>query len=215
MSKPKKESFFWTSYADLMTSLFFVMLLLFVLTMALLHRKMSDIEDERKATEQELEKIREIEQAVNSIDSTYFDYNNIYKKHVLKIHVNFPVGISDMKVIDESTLNELVKAGQSIQSSLNQLSLEYPEIQYLLVIEGQASNDNYQRNYQLSYERALALSRFWQDSSIDFGENCEVLISGSGVGGSMRESEERLNQRFLIHIVPKPGIIEASKLNDL
>jgi hypothetical protein len=27
----------------------------------------------------------------------------------------------------------------------------------------------------------------------------------------MREKEESKNQRFLIHIIPKPGIIEASK----
>jgi hypothetical protein len=27
----------------------------------------------------------------------------------------------------------------------------------------------------------------------------------------MRENKERLNQRFLIHLVPKPGIIEESK----
>jgi flagellar motor protein MotB len=81
----------------------------------------------------------------------------------------------------------------------------------LLVIEGQASKDNYSRNYELSYERALALRRLWSDNNIDFGNNCEVLISGSGIGGSMRENEERLNQRFLIHIVPKPGIVEESK----
>ena len=31
MSDKKKQSFFWVSYSDLMTSLFFIMLLLFVL----------------------------------------------------------------------------------------------------------------------------------------------------------------------------------------
>jgi len=211
MSKQKRESFFWTSYSDLMTSLFFVMLVLFVLTIALLHRKMVDIENEKKATQAQLDKIKEIEEAVNRIDSAYFDYNNIYKKHVMKIRVNFPVGVSNMNVIDNYTQNELKKAGHSIQNSLKRISQEYPEIKYLLIIEGQASKDNYPRNYELSYERALALSRFWSDNTIDFGSNCEVLISGSGIGGTMRESEELINQRFLIHIVPKPGIIEASK----
>ncbi len=41
----KKESFFWTSYSDLMTSLFFVMLVLFVLTIALLHHKVVEIKE--------------------------------------------------------------------------------------------------------------------------------------------------------------------------
>ena len=40
MAKTRKESFFWTSYSDLMTSMFFVMLVLFVLTISMLHYKM-------------------------------------------------------------------------------------------------------------------------------------------------------------------------------
>jgi len=204
MSKLKKESFFWTSYSDLMTSMFFVMLMLFILTIALLHRKIV-------VTQGQIDKIKEIEEAVNKIDLTYFEYNKVYKKHILKIMVNFPLGVSDINVIDSHTQNELIEAGRSIQSTLEKISREYPKIQYLLIIEGQASKDNYSRNYELSYERALALRRLWSDNNIDFGDNCEVLISGSGIGGSMRENEERLNQRFLIHIVPKPGIVEESK----
>ena len=213
MSKQKKESFFWTSYSDLMTSMFFVMLVLFILTIALLHRKMVDIEKERKATQAQIDKIKEIEEAVNKIDSTYFDYNKVHKKHIMKIMVNFPSGVSDINVLDFHTQNELIKAGRSIQNTLIKINQEYPKIQYLLVIEGQASKDNYTRNYELSYERALALSRLWSSKNIDFGSNCEVLISGSGIGGSMRENEEHLNQRFLIHIVPKTGVIEESKSN--
>lgn len=67
----------------------------------------------------------------------------------------------------------------------------------------------------MSYQRALALIRFWiEDSGIAFGENCEILISGSGDGSlnthSMRESKERENQRFLIHILPK-NVFDSSK----
>lgn len=47
-------------------------------------------------------------------------------------------------------------------------------------------------------------------------KNCEVLICGSGDGrlsgtGLMRESKEVLNQRFLIHILPKPGKLVINK----
>lgn len=206
MSKQKKESFFWTSYSDLMTSIFFVMLVLFILTIVLLHNKMV-------TTQSQIDKIKEIEEAVNKIDSTYFDYNNVHKKHILKIRVNFHRGESDINTLDYYTQNELIKAGRSIQNTLKNINHEYPKIKYLLVIEGQASKDNYNRNYELSYERALALRKLWSDNRIDFGSNCEVLISGSGIGGSMRENKEYLNQRFLIHIIPKPGIIEESKSN--
>jgi outer membrane protein OmpA-like peptidoglycan-associated protein len=212
MNKAKKESFFWTSYSDLMTSLFFVMLVLFVLVIVLLHNKMAEIEEERKASDAQLEKIKEIEEAINTIDSTYFDYNKDYKKHILKIRVNFPLGQSNMNFINSQTQEELVRAGKSIQKSIEDINREYPTVQYLLIIEGQASNDNYPQNYELSYKRALALKRFWIDeNNITFGDNCEILISGSGIEGTMRETIETQNQRFLIHIVPKPGTIEASK----
>ncbi|MDD3406314.1 MAG: hypothetical protein PHH23_08635 [Paludibacteraceae bacterium] len=207
MSKHKKESFFWTSYSDLMTSLFFVMLVLFVLVIALLHKKIS----EQSLKLEEFEKIEEIKQSLNNIDSTYFAYNPDYKKHILKIRVNFPTGKSDISNIDNNTLQALEKAGKAVKKQIDEITKTNPEIQYLLIIEGQASNDNFTQNYELSYERALALSRFWQDSSIDFGKNCEVLISGSGTGGSMRDSIEKNNQRFLIHIIPKTGEIEQKK----
>lgn len=206
----KKESFFWASFSDLMTSLFFVMLVLFILTIALLHKRMQEIDGERKATQQQIEKISEIEKATQKIDPEFFEYNAKFKKHILKISVNFKTGSSNINDVDLSTQSKLKKAGRTIRSFIAEITAEYP-IQYLLIIEGQASKDSYHRNYELSYERALALSRFWDASGIDFGPNCEVLISGSGTGGTMREKHEPLNQRFLIHIVPKPGIIEASK----
>lgn len=171
---------------------------------------MEDIENDRMATQSQIDKIKEIEEAVNKIDSTYFDYNKVHKKHILKITVNFQRGESDINTLDFYTKNELIKAGRTIQNTLKNINHEYPKIKYLLIIEGQASKDSFSRNYELSYERALTLHKLWSDNSIDFGSNCETLISGSGAGGSMRENKEYLNQRFLIHIIPKPGIIEES-----
>ncbi len=211
MSKNNRNSFFWTGYSDLMTSLFFVMLVLFVLTLAHSNKKINLLREGLSATKQQIEKIKEIEEAIKGIDSTYFDYNTIYKKHVLKISVNFPIRISEMDSVDSITRDNLKKAGRSIINSLKKISDEYPGIQYLLVIEGQASKDSYPYNYELSYNRALSLSRFWNENGVYFGDNCEVLISGSGIGGTMREEDESKNQRFLIHLIPKPGIIEASK----
>jgi hypothetical protein len=204
MDKNKKESFFWTSYSDLMTSLFFVMLVLFILVIVLLHNKISD----QALKLEEFEKIEEIKKSLNNIDSTYFFYNPAYKKHILNIHVNFPTGESRMDYIDCNVRHQLEKAGRAVKNQIDKITHTNPEIQYLLIIEGQSSRDDYAQNYELSYERALALSRFWQNSDIDFGRNCEVLISGSGTGGSMRDSCERNNQRFLIHIIPKTGEIE-------
>ena len=209
MSKAKKESFFWTSFSDLMTSLFFVMLLLFVLTMGLLHKKITvqNVELETKR------KIEQIEEALKNIDPNLFEYKEEYQKHVLKFDVWFPrPGLSNINTIRNvtETKDKLLYAGRAIKSFIEKTRQEHKDLQYLLIIEGQASKDGYWENYELSYKRALALYNFWKEKGIIFDEQyCEVLISGSGEGGSMREPREReeYNQRFLIHIIPKIGNI--------
>lgn len=198
----KGESFFWTSYSDLMTSLFFVMLVLFVLVIILLHKRM-------EASETQLREIHRIEESTKELGrNLYFTYRPEYKKYVLNIQVKYPKGksnLNDMIAADKETkLAQLANAGWTIQQFLS----NHSENQYLLVIEGQASRDPYVYNYELSYQRALALMRFWMvDCNIQFGHNCEILISGSGDGTldthSMRENLEVDNQRFLIHILPK------------
>lgn len=197
----KKESFFWTSYSDLMTSLFFVMLVLFVLVIVLLHKRM-------EATEAQLEEIKKVEKSTEDLSRDYFTYREDYKKYVLTIQVKYPAGksdLADMITADkEEQLTKLEAAGKEIEFFLN----SHSENQYLLIIEGQASKDNYLYNYELSYQRALSLMRFWiDDRQIEFNDNCEILISGSGDGKldthSMRETSEVDNQRFLIHIIPK------------
>ena len=74
----KKESFFWTSYSDLMTSLFFIMLVLFILVIVLLHKRM-------EVTERQLAEIKKVEQSTQDLDRKYFTYRPDYKKYVLNI----------------------------------------------------------------------------------------------------------------------------------
>ena len=68
--------------------------------------------------------------------------------------------------------------------------------------------------------RAYGLKQFWENNGIKFtATNCEVLICGSGDGrqsgtGLMREKTEKLNQRFLIHILPKPGQTNETKTSN-
>lgn len=212
----KRKSFFWASYADLMTSLFFIMLVLFVLTTVMLKRQVDEIKKIKEATEEQMEKIKEIENAVNEIDKTYFEYNQEHKKHILKIDVSFNVGSSNMENIPLDTRMKLLDAGNAIKNFISTASQKYG-VKYLLVVEGQASKDDYQRNDELSYERALSLVKYWEQNRLFFNrEECELIISGSGQSGSLRVEPDTkgnsANQRFLIHIIPKPGIIEQIKL---
>ena len=205
----KQESYFWTSYSDLMTSLFFVMLVLFVLASAMLKNKIDEVEKQKDATEKELAKIREIEESIEAIDPEFFEYNSSHKKHILKINVQFQKGSSDITDIPESQQHQLIDAGRSISRFLENSS---EDVRYLLIIEGQSSRDNYPGNDVLSFNRANSLKHFWAQENIDFSSKCEVIVSGSGQNGVMRalpdnEFNEK-NQRFLIHIIPKPGVID-------
>ncbi len=214
MAKKKRESFFWTSYSDLMTSLFFIMLTLFVLAIALLHREVVQIGKDRDATEAELQKINEIRTAVQSIDSTYFSYDPAYKKHILKTEVKFQKGSADINDLDQATKNELLAVRDRIKDFLDDLMAKDRDASYLLIIEGQASKDNYALNNQLSYDRALSLFKFWfpnqKETTLQFYSlPCEVVIAGAGyMEGKPRADKNEDNQRFLIQIIPKPGIID-------
>ena len=208
----RKRTFFWASYADLMSSLFFFFFVLFVLTVVMLQKQMKEIEKMKEATEAEVNKIKEIQNAISNIDSTYFAYNAEHKKHILKIDVGFKTNSAEIMDIAGETRMQLLNAGRAINQFIRDACEKY-EAQYLLIIEGQASKDNYIRNNELSYERALALVNYWRNNGIYFNpEQCEVIISGSGQDGTLRIQPDVpgnvKNQRFLIHILPKPGIIK-------
>lgn len=211
------KSFFWASYADLMTSLFFVMLILFIIAIVMVNKKRKEEEIISKELARKIEKVDEINNATRELDSLYSDYflyDADFKKHKLCIEVKFADRDSSMDNVSVQIKKELIKVGRIMNDFINEKIAENNKIQYLLIIEGQASKFSYSRNYELSYERALSLVRFWDANGIRFeNRNCEVLISGSGDGllpgtGSMRDSVERNNQRFLIHLLPKPGKID-------
>ena len=210
------KSFFWASYADLMTSLFFVMLTLFIVVVVALNKARNDAIKQTADLQAKIDKADEINNATRELDtqhSEYFEYFPEYKKHKLGIIVNFPRSSSSMNNIPATTKEDLIKTGEILKNFINKTTSSNPHIQYLLIIEGQASRDKSIYNYELSYQRALSLKKFWESNGISFNDkNCEVLICGSGDGrlsgtGLMRESKEVLNQRFLIHILPKPGKI--------
>lgn len=214
MENNTKGSYFWTSYSDLMTSLFFIMLVLFVLMIALLYQQVRITQRERDLIKNRLQEIEQIIESTKNLDKKYFRYEAAYKKYVLNIAVSFPTGESHIdKLQNPESLSQLREAGHAIQQFLAQNDTT----QYLLIIEGQASRDRYLRNYELSYERALGLLRFWAQESPregnPLGENCEILIAGSGdntieTGAWREQDDEAKNQRFLIYLLPKNIIPE-------
>jgi len=200
----KNNNIFWISYSDLMTSLFFIMLVLFVVTIGYL-------QFQKKATEKQLEKIQELQTAVQNLPEDYFVYQPNFKRFKLIKQIQFESG---SPYIQPQYHKYLIDVGNSINNLIDSLysNEKYKnfDIKYLVVIEGMASKDSYQYNFNLSYERALALYNFWKMKGIIFEpEKCEVQIAGSGTEGVREFSgkDEYKNQQFLIHIVPKIGKI--------
>lgn len=217
MSK-NKESFFWVSYSDMMTSLFFIMLLLFLLSTGGMYLQKRRAEAEKNATEKEMEKIEEIKEAANQLPEHYFEMDE-NKRWSLKTEYAPHFIAGDFHINPKDTAR-LLNVGQSLMNVVEQLNEKKADpkynkmdITYLLVIEGMASKDNYYDNDRLSYTRALMLYYLWKRNGIDFEDSqCEVQISGSGIRGKGRYNsdgnhpeDEHLNQRILIQIVPKIG----------
>jgi outer membrane protein OmpA-like peptidoglycan-associated protein len=217
----KEKSLFWASYADLMTSLFFVMLVLFIGAIVVLDQERREFKGKYETSKKEKEVLEQINDATKNIDSTYFEYKEEYKKHKLKISVNYGNDVDQIETLPKDTQQQLLAAGVRLRDFVQETTTKNPNIQYLLIIEGQASKIGPEAiNYPLSYRRAYGLKQFWENNGIKFtATNCEVLICGSGDGrqsgtGLMREEVETLNQRFLIHILPKPGQTNETKTSN-
>lgn len=212
MSKRGDTTSFWVSYGDLMTSLFFVMLVLSVILIAYsneLRQEVHSAEARMQATEAQVRKVKELEAATKGLDSRYFEYDDHFKKFVLKIPVQFRVGSSDITDIPLSQQRELLEAGRALHRFIQ----EKEGIDFLMIIEGQSSRDSYRYNRELSYARALCLYNYWKANGLDFEsapgfEGSEALVVGSGIHGKPRHDNEAKNQRFLITLINKPGVIQ-------
>ncbi|GAA4295392.1 hypothetical protein [Nibribacter koreensis] len=219
MNKENKD-FFWPSYVDLMTVLFLIMLVLFVLSFKMFTDK--DSENRRniaqlKVEVQEKRKLDEIKEALSRLDSRYFQYNERYKRHELLVDVLFA---QSSATIPQRSLMPLRRAGEELSQVLN--SVQGADVKYLIVIDGRAASfpqgdprNATQREYalELSYKRALALLQFWRSAGIRFPKDrIELIASGSGFEGAGRTGDVR-DRRFVIQILPKVGTLTSKTVN--
>lgn len=207
----KKSGFFWVSYADLMTSLFFIMLVLYVISFTILQSKQGDL----KAQAQQLEKIKNVQKAIENLDTTYFQFDAENKRYKLNIDVLFNPNSSKISDLSQSTRLELAKAGSKLYDKVKSIIDTSKTIDYLLIIEGNAQRfgDNWKSNpdngYILSYKRSLSLFNYWKEMGFDFrelGGQCEVIIAGSGYFSQSRDTlNEFRNRKFTIQVTSKVG----------
>src|ERR1700743_1060726 len=169
--KPARTDSFWPSYTDLMTSLFFVMLVLFILVFAKQHQTITDLK-------RKLAIINAVEGTLQPLksDSALFRYEEQYKRFKLAFEVRFendsfeirPPGLENYY----TTVTQLDSAGARLRSVIDGLkrrkegsdSVLLKDVSYILVIAGYASRSGREgHNYELSYRRALGLRNYWRD----------------------------------------------------
>lgn len=213
-----RQDSFWTSYSDLMTSLFFVMLVLFIVCLV----RVSNINAGLNSKLEQYESILKLEQQFKILaKSTSLEYDPekrmFYAKDFVGIEIFNPftgTNLKDATIIKKEYLSTVDKVGKDLQSILKQLYTENKNFKYLLVIEGTAAipwqekysktyNPDSHTMYDLSYRRALALYDEWKNLNLR-QYNTEIIISGSGFNGVNRDNiNEDNNKRFVIQIIPK------------
>lgn len=202
--KQEEEHNIWMSFSDLFSGF---MVIFIVVSLMLFNRT----EKELAATKKQLKEIHRIEDALKNLDKRFFNFDERSKRYRLTADVNFLPNSSNILDIPIEKRQEILAAGQNIYKLMENLERTSPNIDYLLVIEGntQRNSTNYlsepDKGYKLSYERALSLINYWLSNQLDFKtfKNCEIIIAGSGYFGKSRDGDENLNRRFSIQITPK------------
>lgn len=217
----KKGNIFWIGYSDLLTSLFLVSLILFLVFGGFAAKTKAELDECIKKNE-DLNKeialvhnIEDIQLALKKIaDSDAFEPmdNGMYR---MRYEVSFPQGISEFAKLSKKDLEKCQNAGIVLMSEIKKLNQEFKGVEFLVIIEGLAQRrEDYQNlaksreGYVLSYERAVGLKEYWESIGLDFSKknlNCELLTSGSGYYGKNRAKVSRDNRKFIIQIIPKLG----------
>lgn len=229
----KQKDPFWTSFSDLMTSLFFVMLVLFIICLIKVGKANSDLREAMGALQETLGTLEETLGTANAdkerleqilqLDSLYdklskestLGYDTEKKMFYAKAFVGKEIFYPNDDKIKEEYLAMVDSVGNDLARILKVLYND--SFHYQLVIEGNAAikwsqlkaksyDPDNKEMYYLSYRRALALYNRWRIvGKHDFRRyNTEIVIAGSGFNGNNRDMEvEENNKRFIIQILPK------------
>lgn len=234
MAKHKQNDSFWTSYSDLMTSLFFVMLVLFIVCLVKvngINQELRNANEEANAQIEEYERILQLKEQFEVLThASSLEYDSekkmFYAKDFQEKEIFNPFtgnNIEDASKIKDEYIDIVDTVGNDLIKILEQLNSN-KQFSYQLVIEGNAAipwqqlqNGSYNPDnttmYDLSYRRALALYNRWRSNGLNFRQyNTEIIIAGSGFNGNNRDHRvEDYNKRFIIQIIPKIDRPEDTK----
>ena len=210
----KRRDFFWPSYVDLLTALFAVVLVLFVLSFKLYNDSTGRLKaktDSLLVIASQYERIMKIDTQIMTLEkSGRFKYDSINKRFLVKNFIGQEIFETLSENIKPLFYKDAEDAGYEIISLVNTL-YDKNNVKSLVIIEGNTAkkfdgsiDPENKFGYELSYKRALALKYFWIERGIIFDPvKSQLLIAGSGFSGTGRDPKEENNKRFLIQVIPK------------
>lgn len=217
MSSKRKTDSFWLSYSDLMTSLFFIMLVLFIvciIKMKVTQNRLATSLEGVRIENARLQNILQLEAQFNDLsESSSLRYDKEHKTFIAKDFEGIEIFKAESDVIKPEYIDKVDKVGRDLEMVLRKLYARNKNFSYLLIIEGNSANSNIipmsrdrEYNYRLSFARSLALYYRWTlVDHINLRQyNTEIQICGSGLNGINRDTkQEGNNKRFVIQIIPK------------
>lgn len=185
MRRDTKKDSFWLSYSDLMTSLFFIMLVLFITgvcilttsddTVSILRRKLTDAETRNQLLEdslktlkenydkvsikkREYEKLLQLTEQFKSLSaSTSLRYDDTQKTFIVKDFEGIEIFKQNKADIKKDYLTVVTNVGKDLKSILKQLNDDNKDSKFLLVIEGNTAN-TYDKSIDKDSKSAYELS---------------------------------------------------------
>lgn len=225
----KRNNIFWVSYSDLLTSLFFIMLVISVISIGGMQQKIIQVEEIaaqndsllialkksdslQKVENERLRKLLQLEEIFAPLEQDDdFIYLQECEKYLVKDFLGIEIFEPNEAKIKEVYREKTIEIGQKINDFIENLNDNHPESSYIVLIEGNTANTydhEYSKDarygYKKSYERALAVYNLWKENGISLRKgNMEVMLCGSGFNGLCRAPIEENNKRFSVQIIPK------------
>lgn len=229
---------FWQNYTDLMSG-FLIVFIITSLMAYVGYKSFVDIftvNSNGEVTVKDVivnhklyKKIREFQVVSKELGkkSKYFKYNDEFRRFECSIDVQF---VSESAIIEDQYKSDLIAAGYELESLVSSYQSKADNIAFKIIIDGRAANnlssavnggkpwkkgDAAWKTMEVrSYERARAVRDLWESNGIFNADsnhtNIDVIISGSGFGGSGRYKQQKginvdneaRNKTFIIQIIP-------------
>jgi hypothetical protein len=129
----KDKYSFWLGYSDLMTSLFFVMLMLFIISIVKMNNTIGEIGIERDRYKKLLQLEEQFDELGKLSSLQYVEEKQMF---VAKDFIGIEIFNTNSDIIKPHLITKVDKVGWSLQDVVRRLHEKNPDLHFQLVIEG-------------------------------------------------------------------------------